>query len=90
MGVELNSAEETANVAAAADGEANTPENIEALIAAARYDDLDDVVSLESAGVSLDSKDSLGRTALHMASANGYLEIVEYLISKGVVRQLSY
>ena len=31
---------------------------------AARYDDLDDVVSLESAGVSLDSKDSPGRTGL--------------------------
>lgn len=29
---------------------------------AARYDDLDDVKSLASAGVSLDSKDSLGRT----------------------------
>ncbi|GMN23611.1 hypothetical protein TIFTF001_043703 [Ficus carica] len=34
MGAELNSAEQTATVAAAAaaDGEANTPENIEALI----------------------------------------------------------
>ncbi|KAA8544585.1 hypothetical protein F0562_022556 [Nyssa sinensis] len=51
---------------------------------AARYDDIDDVISLASAGVSLDSKDSQGRTALHMASANGHLDIVDYLISSGV------
>lgn len=31
---------------------------------AARYDDLDDVMSLASSGVSLDSKDSEGRTGL--------------------------
>ncbi|KAE8037241.1 hypothetical protein FH972_009848 [Carpinus fangiana] len=51
---------------------------------AARYDDLDDVVSLATAGVFLDSKDSLGRTALHMAAANGHLDIVEYLVNRGV------
>ncbi|KAG1371112.1 putative ankyrin repeat-containing protein P16F5.05c [Cocos nucifera] len=50
---------------------------------AARYDDIEDVVSLYSVGVSLNSKDSQGRTALHMASANGHLDIVEYLISNG-------
>lgn len=31
-----------------------------------------------------------GLTALHMAAANGHLDIVEYLISKGVVRHPSY
>ncbi|KAJ7964993.1 Ankyrin repeat domain-containing protein [Quillaja saponaria] len=61
-----------------------TPENVEALLEAARYDDMEDVVSLASAGVSLDSKDSQGRTALHMAAANGHLGILEYLISGGV------
>ncbi|KAM3290080.1 hypothetical protein P3S67_018369 [Capsicum chacoense] len=39
-----------------------TSESIEALLEAARYDDLDDVMSLASSGVSLDSKDSEGRT----------------------------
>jgi hypothetical protein len=33
---------------------------------AARYDDLDDVVSLAAAGVPLDSKDSLGRTGYNL------------------------
>ncbi|RXH83885.1 hypothetical protein DVH24_013130 [Malus domestica] len=82
-------------------------ERVEALLEAARYDDIDDIISLESAGLSLDSKDLHGRTvtppeqwipksmdnskrrnfsltALHMASANGHLQIVEYLISRGV------
>ncbi|KAF3634440.1 putative haloacid dehalogenase-like hydrolase domain-containing protein 3-like [Capsicum annuum] len=40
-----------------------TSESIEALLEAARYDDLDDVMSLASSGVSLGSKDSEGRTA---------------------------
>ncbi|KAG6789581.1 hypothetical protein POTOM_005686 [Populus tomentosa] len=61
-----------------------TPETVDALLEAARYDDIEDIASLASSGVSLDSKDSLGRTALHMAAANGHLDIVEYLISQGV------
>ncbi|CAN4090412.1 unnamed protein product [Withania somnifera] len=61
----------------------STPESIEALLEAARYDDLDDVMSLASYGVSLDSKDSEGRTALHMASANGHSNIIDYLIRNG-------
>ncbi|KAG6762460.1 hypothetical protein POTOM_032960 [Populus tomentosa] len=61
-----------------------TPEIVDALLEAARYDDLEDITSLASSGVSLDSKDSLGRTALHMAAANGHLDIVEYLINQGV------
>jgi len=32
---------------------------------AARYDDIEDIARLESSGVSLDSKDSLGRTGYH-------------------------
>ncbi|KAH9790199.1 ANK REP REGION domain-containing protein [Citrus sinensis] len=64
--------------------ETSSPENIDALLEAARYDDIEDVISLASAGVPLDSKDSQGRTALHMASANGHLGIVEYLIGRGV------
>ncbi|XP_019240069.1 PREDICTED: GA-binding protein subunit beta-2 [Nicotiana attenuata] len=75
MGAEDNTVEQT---------HFETPsETIEALLEAARYDDLDDVTSLASSGVSLDSKDSEGRTALHMASANGHCGIVEYLIRNG-------
>ncbi|KAL5708375.1 hypothetical protein ACHQM5_019175 [Ranunculus cassubicifolius] len=59
-------------------------EIIEALLEAARYDDIDDLKALQSSGVSLNSKDSEGRTALHMAAANGHKGIVEYLIQNGV------
>ncbi|KAL4203682.1 hypothetical protein AMTRI_Chr01g105130 [Amborella trichopoda] len=50
---------------------------------AARYNDIDDIINLASEGVSLDLKDSQGRTALHMAAANGHLEVVDYLIRNG-------
>ncbi|KAL0428906.1 UNVERIFIED_CONTAM: (-)-isopiperitenone reductase [Sesamum radiatum] len=60
-----------------------TSDSIEALLEAARYDDIDDVKSIASTGVSLDSEDSQGRTALHMASANGHVHIVDYLINNG-------
>ncbi|GAB4855979.1 hypothetical protein Ancab_024619 [Ancistrocladus abbreviatus] len=65
-------------------GTVSTAEEVDALLEAARYDDLDDIKTLESAGISLDSKDSQGRTALHMAAANGHLDIADYLVSKGV------
>ncbi|RVW50431.1 putative mediator of RNA polymerase II transcription subunit 36b [Vitis vinifera] len=45
-----------------------------ALLEAARYDDIDDVKIIVSAGVSLDSKDSQERIALHMATANRRLD----------------
>ncbi|KAF3326179.1 ankyrin repeat domain-containing protein 2-like protein [Carex littledalei] len=60
-----------------------TPDQVEALLEAARYDEIEDIVGLFSIGVPLDSKDSQGRTALHMAAANGHLAIVDYLIKNG-------
>ncbi|KAJ3683822.1 hypothetical protein LUZ60_014049 [Juncus effusus] len=60
-----------------------TPDQIDALLEAARYDEIDEIVSLFSIGVPLNSKDEQGRTALHMACANGHLAIVNYLISNG-------
>lgn len=71
----LESAQPTPAAAAA--------EQAQDLIDAARYDELEDVVTLFSAGVPLDSADSQGRTALHMSAANGYLAVVEYLIQNG-------
>nr|GEY84957.1 hypothetical protein [Tanacetum cinerariifolium] len=63
---------------------ATNSEHVDSLLEAARYNDLYDVKSLASIGVSLDSKDAEGRTALHMASANGNIDIVNYLISNKV------
>ncbi|KAJ6964787.1 hypothetical protein NC652_002883 [Populus alba x Populus x berolinensis] len=77
MGEGANQAEQQTQIEA-------TTETVDALLKAARYDDIEDIASLASSGVSLDSKDSLGRTALHMVAANGHLDIVEYLISQGV------
>ncbi|XP_077218627.1 ankyrin repeat family protein [Tasmannia lanceolata] len=57
-----------------------TLDKVQAFLEAARFDEIDDVINLSSKGVSLDSKDSQGRTALHMAAANGHFNIVEYLI----------
>ncbi|XP_022731038.1 ankyrin repeat-containing protein P16F5.05c-like isoform X2 [Durio zibethinus] len=73
MGAEANGAEQTPTE--------TTQETVEELLEAARYDDMDDLIRLASTGVSLDSKDS---QALHMAAANGHLDIVEYLIGSGV------
>ncbi|XP_047160736.1 uncharacterized protein LOC124830912 [Vigna umbellata] len=39
-----------------------TSESVEALLDAARYNDMDDVKSLEASGVPLDSMDDQGRT----------------------------
>ncbi|KVH94931.1 Ankyrin repeat-containing protein [Cynara cardunculus var. scolymus] len=77
MGAEANRAEQNPT--------ATESENVEELLEAARYNDIDDVIRLAAVGVSLDSKDAEGRTALHMASANGNVDIVNYLISNKVV-----
>ena len=56
----------------------------EALLEAPRYEDIDNVKIIDSAGVYLDYEDSRGRIALHMATTNGRLDVVEFLISSGV------
>ena len=54
------------------------------LIWAASKGDLIEIKKLEAQGIDLKSSDYDGRTALHLASAEGHLEIVEYLINKNV------
>ncbi|PKA55400.1 Ankyrin repeat domain-containing protein 2 [Apostasia shenzhenica] len=71
-------------------------DQVDALLEAARYDDIDDVVSLHSMGISLDAKDTQGRTVqdlnasnsekntpLHWACLNGHVEVVKALILSG-------
>lgn len=64
--------------------EHNYNENNNLLVSVARRDLLDRVrFYLEEENVDVDSTDRTGSTALHGASDNGYIEIANYLISKG-------
>lgn len=54
------------------------------LIWAATYGDLDEIQRVEARGVDLNIANYDGRTALHLASAEGHLDIVKYLVEKKV------
>lgn len=58
--------------------------NVIALIIAARNGDLDEIHRLESVGTDLNEGDYDGRTALHLAAAEGRFEVVKYLINSKV------
>lgn len=62
----------------------NRSQAIISLIYAATFGDLDEIYMLEANGVDLNVADYDGRTALHLAAAEGREEVVEYLLSKGV------
>lgn len=47
------------------------------------YGDLDTLQVLDNMGVKFDFADRDGRTPLHIASSEGYLDIVKYLLNKG-------
>ncbi|KAG9066924.1 hypothetical protein KI688_012836 [Linnemannia hyalina] len=62
-------------------------EHLEELIESARYGELEEIQAVvqtsgpEKAKVLLSHKGDYGKTPLHMAAANGHLDVVEYLIS---------
>ncbi|CAI7894107.1 unnamed protein product, partial [Closterium sp. NIES-54] len=49
----------------------------------ARYGDMDDVAAALDGGADAGVADDEGRTALHMAAANGHTEIARLLIQRG-------
>eukprot|EP00850_Spirogloea_muscicola_P021170 SM000239S08075 [mRNA] locus=s239:156234:157690:+ [translate_table: standard] len=53
------------------------------LLEGARYGDEADVAAALAAGAHADAADHLGRTALHMAAANGNITIVRLLLGSG-------
>lgn len=53
------------------------------LLEGARYGDLDDVRAALDAGAPVNVADDQGRTALHMAAANGHSPIVTLLLQRG-------
>lgn len=58
-------------------------EEVEELIDAARYGDYEDVSTALDNKTPVNGTDALGRSALHMACANGHAGIVHLLISAG-------
>eukprot|EP00297_Palpitomonas_bilix_P018269 CAMPEP_0113900002 /NCGR_PEP_ID=MMETSP0780_2-20120614/20403_1 /TAXON_ID=652834 /ORGANISM="Palpitomonas bilix" /LENGTH=195 /DNA_ID=CAMNT_0000892349 /DNA_START=282 /DNA_END=869 /DNA_ORIENTATION=+ /assembly_acc=CAM_ASM_000599 len=55
------------------------------LVLAARYSDLEDVKYLLSVGIDVNERDEQQRVALHMAAANGDVEVLKVLLAaKGV------
>jgi ankyrin repeat protein len=68
--------------------EEESPDTITALhqddfLQAARYGDLEDIRAGLAQGISVDCQDVQGRTALHMAAANGHLDIAKLLLDHG-------
>jgi ankyrin repeat protein len=60
-------------------------ELVQLLLDGARYGDEEDIDSALRQHVGIDSTDEAGRTALHMACANGHESIVSSLINAGAV-----
>ena len=62
---------------------ASQEELVELLVDGARYGDMEDVEMALSHKLPVDSADEYGRTAMHMAAANGHEEVIARLIAAG-------
>eukprot|EP00894_Picocystis_sp_ML_P002319 jgi/Pico_ML_1/52836/g3485.t1 len=67
----------------AAPGTAPWDSKASLLIEGARYGDVEDVQMALDGGADVNAADDLGRTALHMASANGHEALVQMLLDAG-------
>jgi len=61
----------------------------EYMIDGARYDDLADVREALAQGADCNARDGEGRSALHMAAANGFVEVARCLLAAGANTELS-
>lgn len=64
-------------------------ELVEVLVDSARYGDLEDVHAAIEHGVDVNAQDEQGRTALHMAAANGHCDVMKALLEHGANVELA-
>ncbi|KTW29725.1 hypothetical protein T552_00932 [Pneumocystis carinii B80] len=60
----------------------NKEDVFEEFFIASRFGDLETIKTLELSPIDLFHKNNEGNTALHMASANGHMEVVQFLLSQ--------
>ncbi|KAG7672918.1 hypothetical protein Ndes2526B_g08555 [Nannochloris sp. 'desiccata'] len=64
-------------------------EIVDLLIDGARYNDAEDVQSALDQGADINSQDEQGRSAAHMAAANGHVDLLQNLIDRGATVNLA-
>eukprot|EP00389_Voromonas_pontica_P004156 GDKH01006177.1.p1 GENE.GDKH01006177.1~~GDKH01006177.1.p1 ORF type:complete len:168 (-),score=38.03 GDKH01006177.1:104-607(-) len=58
-------------------------DDLQEMLLCARYGEVDDLKEYISKGADVDFTDKSGNTALHMASANGHVDVVRVLLEHG-------
>merc|ERR1712217_846023 len=59
------------------------------ILFAAAQGELDHIVSMRAKGMNIFTRDYDRRTALHLASSNGHVELVKYLLAQAKIKALS-